>query len=455
MNSLMSKIKRILFTCITIIILVIPVLTFAGEGTITYTPIEDIPLVGKQSELTAYLKAIFQFGVAIIAIAATLGIMIGGYLYIFSAGSSKPLERAKSMITDSLLGLGLALISWIIVYTINPDLVELKALREIKLNMKTTDAVLSGGRSGSDAEDILGGNVSDAEKGTSRLCAIRVVKWKKSIVTLKDNSVDIELNLPKECIEKSESPTVQIAVVERGGPMGMALQQFFNEVLAESLDLDKVDMRKYFDFKSYSLPTSGDRFIFNVTWPLTPELKKKLKDNRGYFEDEKGLFIIAQSHAVVTDPEGKKVNIRSDAVASNEALDLRVKFETDSKCDIEREKTEGTWKKDLSSDSIYAYFSPKVTLPCFKAGNILKVEIKSQDVTGQEETEVILKSADVPLDSDQQLRIDVMEEEVKNIKERLKSCIYADLVVVNSKKQTIDKDRINWIPCGTDTVPVL
>lgn len=99
-----------------------------------YKPLEEIPLVGKQTELTAYLRAIFQFGLGIIAIVSMLAIMIGGYLYMFSAGGKA--DKAKPMITNALLGLGLALVSWIIIYTINPDLIELKGFRTIPIKLE-------------------------------------------------------------------------------------------------------------------------------------------------------------------------------------------------------------------------------------------------------------------------------------------------------------------------------
>jgi hypothetical protein len=49
-------------------------------------------------------------------------IMVGGYMYMTSAGNSASTGKAKGIITDALIGLILALCSWILLNTINPDL---------------------------------------------------------------------------------------------------------------------------------------------------------------------------------------------------------------------------------------------------------------------------------------------------------------------------------------------
>jgi hypothetical protein len=57
--------------------------------------------------------------------------MVGGYMYITSAGNSASTGKAKETITDAIIGLLLALTSWLLLYTINPDLVILNPIKAI------------------------------------------------------------------------------------------------------------------------------------------------------------------------------------------------------------------------------------------------------------------------------------------------------------------------------------
>ena len=88
---------------------------------------EKIP--GQESEesvddLQSYLEALYRFGIAIVAILAVVMIGIGAFMYIVtSAGSVSKITNAKEIIGNAIFGLVLALLSWLILYVINPDLV--------------------------------------------------------------------------------------------------------------------------------------------------------------------------------------------------------------------------------------------------------------------------------------------------------------------------------------------
>ena len=74
--------------------------------------------------LQEYLEAVYKFGIAIVAILAVVMIGVGGFMYIVtSAGNAGKLADAKSIITSALVGLVMALLSWLILFVINPDLV--------------------------------------------------------------------------------------------------------------------------------------------------------------------------------------------------------------------------------------------------------------------------------------------------------------------------------------------
>jgi hypothetical protein len=97
-----------------------------AADSLSYTPMEEIPGFGRPQSLPAYIKAVYQFGLWGIGISALLMIMIGGYMYLTSAGNNASMERAKKIIWDAIAGIVLAMVSYLLLYIINPDLVKIK-----------------------------------------------------------------------------------------------------------------------------------------------------------------------------------------------------------------------------------------------------------------------------------------------------------------------------------------
>ncbi len=92
------------------------------------TGLPNIPTSGLTpgQELPSYINYLFIFGLGAITILALAQMMIGGIQYILSAGNVSKKEDAKDTIQQALLGLGLLLASFLLLRTINPDLVNLK-----------------------------------------------------------------------------------------------------------------------------------------------------------------------------------------------------------------------------------------------------------------------------------------------------------------------------------------
>jgi len=109
----------------------------------TYTPMEKIPGSTSISDFPSYVKAIYKFGIWTIGIAALLMIMIGGFMYMTSAGNNATMGKAKGYITDALIGLVMAMTAYLLLYTINPDLVNVK----IKFPSGTSSGTGAGGSS--------------------------------------------------------------------------------------------------------------------------------------------------------------------------------------------------------------------------------------------------------------------------------------------------------------------
>lgn len=95
----------------------------------SYTPMEKIPGYSGSNDFPQYLLGLYNFGIAAIGIAALLMIMLGGYMYIASAGNNSQMEKAKGVITDALIGVVMALTAWLILYEINPELTKVSIIQ--------------------------------------------------------------------------------------------------------------------------------------------------------------------------------------------------------------------------------------------------------------------------------------------------------------------------------------
>jgi len=86
-----------------------------------YKQLETIPGVNG-TDFPSYVTGIYNFAIAVVLISALLMITIGGFYYITSAGNQAQAGTAKKIITDALLGLVVVFLIYLILNTINPDL---------------------------------------------------------------------------------------------------------------------------------------------------------------------------------------------------------------------------------------------------------------------------------------------------------------------------------------------
>jgi hypothetical protein len=112
-------------------ILVALVIGLWGEAALaqsSYQPLEGIPGFEQETAsggFPAYVQSIYNFGIWTVGIAALFMLTVGGFMYLTSAGNTSTLGSAKGVIKDALIGLFLALFAWLILYVINPDLVNI------------------------------------------------------------------------------------------------------------------------------------------------------------------------------------------------------------------------------------------------------------------------------------------------------------------------------------------
>jgi hypothetical protein len=96
--------------------------TQCGTDAKTNMPIYCVKWIGE------YVAGIYKYGIGIVGILAAVVLMFGGLLWLTAGGNATQVGEAKAWIGASMTGLVIALTSYMILYQINPDLLNLKAL---------------------------------------------------------------------------------------------------------------------------------------------------------------------------------------------------------------------------------------------------------------------------------------------------------------------------------------
>ena len=97
-------------------------------GKFTYTLLQSLPKEGpdlsENVTLEEYLTWAFRFVLALAGFLAVMMIVIGGVEYIISGANESMRGEAKKRIENAIWGLVMALVSYLVLYTINPSLVD-------------------------------------------------------------------------------------------------------------------------------------------------------------------------------------------------------------------------------------------------------------------------------------------------------------------------------------------
>ncbi len=80
---------------------------------------------GDVVSLTQYIRYLYMFGLGLIGITALGALVIGGFMYM-GAETVTTKDQAKGYINGAISGLILGLAAYLILYTINPDLINFK-----------------------------------------------------------------------------------------------------------------------------------------------------------------------------------------------------------------------------------------------------------------------------------------------------------------------------------------
>lgn len=182
----MKKIPKILTTAFLLIFifqLIIIIFLLLTPETLNAADAKFIPQISiPDSEFTKgtpatpsvakYIRAIYNYGIGIVGILAAVVLMFGGLLWLVAGGSAEKIGNAKSLIGAALMGLVLALTSYMLLASVNPDLVKFKDIQPIKVEeIKVIEGVgdLGNGIPCGHSKDGICGTDCHANPGTTCL----------------------------------------------------------------------------------------------------------------------------------------------------------------------------------------------------------------------------------------------------------------------------------------------
>ncbi len=94
--------------------------------------------------LAKYIKGIYNYGLGIGGVLATVMLMVGGLIWLTSGGESGKVGQAKKIITGSIVGMILLYGAFLLLNTINPELVEMKGVKVIGIKNQINDDAADG-----------------------------------------------------------------------------------------------------------------------------------------------------------------------------------------------------------------------------------------------------------------------------------------------------------------------
>ena len=124
-----EKIKRILLgaSLLAILFLILsptaPALAEEGDNYQLLAPLLDLKELETDNILKEYVPFVFKLAVGIAAVFAVLMIVLGGIQYM-STDALQGKEDGKKRVTNAIKGLILVIAAWLILYTINPNLLK-------------------------------------------------------------------------------------------------------------------------------------------------------------------------------------------------------------------------------------------------------------------------------------------------------------------------------------------
>ena len=119
---------KFLFLATVVIFVVCPFFAEAKRLEIDYPNLSESAPAPQSTKtlLPDYIKYLFIFSLRIAGIVCFLALVYGGFLYVSSVGNPSQMGEAQQQILNSLIGLIIILASYLLLNTINPELIILK-----------------------------------------------------------------------------------------------------------------------------------------------------------------------------------------------------------------------------------------------------------------------------------------------------------------------------------------
>ena len=102
-----------------------------------------------------WIVAVYRFGIGVAGILAVMMMMIGGFIWLMSAGSPERVNKGKDWIISAITGLILALFSYALLYTINPRITQ-----NLSITLDPISSSGTGSGIGSESESGLSGDIA-------------------------------------------------------------------------------------------------------------------------------------------------------------------------------------------------------------------------------------------------------------------------------------------------------
>ncbi len=173
MKNFLKKNKRLIAFLSLTLFLFIGFGIFAQQAqaeVLNYVPLAPLPGIPADGNINlgAYLKAIFKFGIGLAIGGAVLMMIVGGFEYAV-AESLTGKSGAKDRIQNALFGLLLALSSYLILYTLDPNFLKLDFFNKIKSTISGANPMMDA----NDCENLGGQEFTD--------CMEKVAAYKNSL----------------------------------------------------------------------------------------------------------------------------------------------------------------------------------------------------------------------------------------------------------------------------------
>ncbi len=203
--------------------------------------------------IAIYIYAIYDYLLAISGVLAVIALMIGGVIWLISAGNASRITQAKSWISGSLTGVLILLTSYILLYQINPNLVNTTYINlETIVPLQDADITVVGGES-----PFMEG-CKAAKKGDYSICKAYGDIEPSGLTTYKGKKINTEIlekyEAAMECVKQKNgkylfyineawrSAATQISYTERGLPASVPCCS--NHGSGQAMDLSRLDGTK-------------------------------------------------------------------------------------------------------------------------------------------------------------------------------------------------------------------